>query len=929
MRVRPDPFSLGSLTSRSGIALLIGLIAAASGMAEGAQLSGEVRDPDSNPLQFANVAVLGTAFGAISDIEGRFTVELPAGRYNVQAASVGFHSETRQVTVDAGGARVVFELRPEAKMLSEIEVLGQKSMVDVKAATTVRTVERDQILKMPVDEVQAVIGRQAGVSIYDNEVHIRGGRQDEAVYVIDGVVVKDYITGQSRGGDLSSRSVAEINVLTGGYPAEYGQALSGIINITTREGGTKPKAYMSWTTDHPGGDWDGFRSDYLTLQVEGPLFREDSPGLGGLRIPGQLTYVVDLNGRLSDTYLPGFASLTGDGDARVSSYEDQFLGNTFTYGNPFDNRSENDWQLLTKFTWKPSERDKFNISLNKTLGIDSGFFFRPISRTDPTANTTYPWAWFGRLDHYLTFTEDKTTVSGVWTHLTSQQTLHEFRVSRFFTNQHWDVNGKAWFDYEEPDDQALPEGEDHPFFIQTGDFPRWHDHSVEERSFAWDLTSRQGRYTVKAGADHSFQDIQFIDILFPWVDDPDGLGGVHDLYDVNPQVGALYAQTQFEYEGMVGNIGVRYDYWYPGAEVERAIADTSRAAITPVMRAEFEDDTFGLFGGRLKGRFSPRLSVSHPITEASKIFFNYGRFSQWPTYFYVYSKIGSVSSEDFPLIGNPNLDPEVSSQFEVGGAHEFSDKSVGNLTFFYKDQYDYPAATRVSRLGHNDVFIYRNSDYARTRGIELEFKRRPSPYLGGTVAYTYSVSKGRSSDPNEFILSQEIQGAASQIGLEEGFTFWNRPHKFSFDIDYRIRRGDARPRLFGLKLPDDLSVNLFYEIQSGRAYTPEDRDGNQIGKRYSRNADVEQVMDLRIERGFNFFLGSRFALLLDVRNLLDHRYSRRIDPQTGEQPEDGRGEYSDPPASETSAAFRAALLANPSYENEPRQVRIGASLEWD
>ncbi len=890
--------------------------------AAAATLSGDVRDQDGKPLAFASVVVVGTPYGAGTDESGRFSITLPPGDYSIQASFVGYRAETRQVRLGEGGAKLAFTLQEEARLLGEIEVLGAQKMVDVKAASTVRTIEREEILRMPVDEVLEVVGRQVGVSIYDDQTHIRGGREDEVVYVIDGVVVKDYITGQSRAGDLSARSVAEVNVLTGGFPSEYGQALSGIVNITTREGGTETRGYLSWVTDHVGGGWDGFRSDNVSMQFEGPLFDR-----GEVRVPGQLTYFVELSGRLSDTYLPGWASSTGDGKARVSSYEDKFLGQLFSYGTPFDSRSGNDWQLLTKFAWKTSRDDKFLFTVNKVLNINSGYFFDPIARVDPTANTTYPWEWYRRLDHYLTYTEDKNTLSGVWNHLTSESTLHELRLSRFFTTYHYDVHGKPWYDYEEPDDQALPPGEDHPFFIQTGDNPSWHDHSILEWALDWDMTAKRGKHTFKTGVNHSFQSIQYIDINYPWQSDPDGLGGVHDLYDAHPQVGAGYAQMQFAYEGLVGNVGLRFDYWYPGPEVEEAIADTSRPAITPSMVAAFEEDTFTLFGHHLKGRLSPRLSVSHPVTDRDKLFFNYGRFSQWPTYFYVYSKIGSVSSEEFPLIGNINLDPEVSSQWEFGAARTFSERLAGNITFFFKDQYDYPTATRFSRLGHGDFFIYRNSDYARTRGIEFEVERRPAPHLGGSISYSYSVSTGRSSDPNEAVELQELLGAAGQIGLEEGYTYWNRPHQVNLSLDYVIPRGDRGPEVFGLRIPDDLTANLYYSVRSGRAYTPEDGSGNRIGKRYSRNASFEHLVDVKIQRGFDLSR-TRLALQLDIRNLFNNRSPRRIDPQTGEKPEDGSGEYSDPPASESSAEYRAAQLDNPSYLTTPRQVRIGASLAW-
>ncbi len=906
---------------------IISALAAAAWPSHAAQLRGNVVAEDSgDPLPYANVVVLGTGYGAVTRSDGSFEVQLPAGRYEVRATYISYAAATQTVQVGDAGARLRFKLKPQASVAEDIVVFGERDLVDVKQTSTRRKVDSEAILSMPVDEVQSVVGRQVGVSMFENDVHIRGGRHTEAVFVVDGVVVKDYVSGQSRAGDLSSRSVAQVEVLTGGYSAEYGQALSGVVNVKTREGGNRHSGYLGWTTDHPLPGWDGFRSDIATAQFEGPLFRDDSPELpGGLRLPGNVHYFVELQGRLSDTYLPGSSER---GPARQSSYQDSFLGKVFDYGTNLSTRAENTWQLLGKLTWKLSRRDKLAFSLNKSLNINSGFFYRPIIRRDPNATTTYPWRYANRLDHYLTFTEDKAVLSGTWTHHFNENTFQDFRVSRFFTNDHQSVNGKSWFDYEEPDDLAQLEN-DHPYFIETGDFGLWHDHSVEEIAFDWDLTTRRDAYTWKMGLEHSAQNVQFIDIQEPWKADPDGLGGRHDLYHVHPQVGAGYLQNTFEYQGLVASVGLRADYWYPGPQVDRVILDLKRPSITQQRQDRFYDETIDIFGRRVKARLSPRVSVSHPITERDHLFYNYGRFSQWPSYFYVYSKIGSVSSEAFPLIGNPNLNPEISSQFEFGGAHAFDDQTAANITFFFKDQYDYAVATRVSKLGQGDFFIYTNGDYARARGIELELKRRPTPRLGATVGYTFSISTGRSSDPNENQEIQESDGATATVGLDESPMWWNRPHKLTASVEYNIRRGDTGAKLpfTDWALPSDLYMHLFYRVRSGRAYTPEDTEGVRIGERYSRNAPFEHTVDLKVRK--NWRLGTyRLNGTFEVRNLFDARIPRRIDPSTGRALTAGQGQYAMQPTEESSRLYDQAVLANPSNFQSPRQTRLGVGLSW-
>src|SRR4029077_18437451 len=128
-----------------------------------------------------------------------------------------------------------------------------------------------------------------------------------------------------------------------------------------------------------------------------------------------------------------------------------------------------------------------------------------------------------------------------------------------------------------------------------------------------------------------------------------------DLWPRHLWIGDLYLRDRLEYEGFTANLGLRADYWFMGREVERALNDVENPNVSPSLRTEFYSNTSSFFGRRYKMRLSPRVIVAHPITENSSFFFNYGQFSQNPSYRYVYSKLNSISSESFPLQGHPNL----------------------------------------------------------------------------------------------------------------------------------------------------------------------------------------------------------------------------------------------------------------------------------
>ena len=129
-----------------------------------------------------------------------------------------------------------------------------------------------------------------------------------------------------------------------------------------------------------------------------------------------------------------------------------------------------------------------------------------------------------------------------------------------------------------------------------------------------------------------------------------------------------------------------------------------------------------------------------------------------------------------------------------------------------------------------------------------------------------------------------------------------------------------------IALPDEMVLHLFYEAQSGRAYTPENERNVRTGKLYSKNARVEHRVDVKAQRTWRFS-GFKLISTLEVRNLFDYRSPRRIDPSTGELPTDGVGQYSDP-VTGSSQVFRDALLSNPSRLTSPRQTRVGFGLAW-
>jgi len=419
--------------------------------------------------------------------------------------------------------------------------------------------------------------------------------------------------------------------------------------------------------------------------------------------------------------------------------------------------------------------------------------------------------------------------------------------------------------------------------------------------------------------------VQYLTIEDPWVFDADGLGASHDLWKVHPMVGAFYGRDRLEFEGFVANVGLRADYWFTGREAEQAMGDTTRHNIAPTTRSGFFEDSRSFFGRRVKVHYSPRVIVAHPITENSSFFFNYGEFTQNPSYRYVYSKLNSISSESFPLQGNPNLNPQVSVNYEVGGKHQFLPTAAANITFFVRDVYDYPAATRVDPLSGTNLqsfFIYLNGHYSRSKGFEIELEKRRSSHWAGKLAYSYQQTRGKSSDPNEERALQEV-GGSNETRLSEEFVRWNRPSKLTGSFD--VRWDEKAPEHWGILRRTGL--NLYLQAQSGRTYTPiAAGSGDAVGLPNSRNAPAQATCDLKLNRWFK--LGARrFDLSLQGTNVFQNRAISVVDPFDGLGLVWGDGKYDPRLFSGLNEFTRVKTVDNPSnYGSAQWRMQLDVDL---
>ncbi|HTO90555.1 MAG TPA: TonB-dependent receptor [Candidatus Sulfotelmatobacter sp.] len=881
--------------------LLIAATALPGYAQERGSISGKVYDKKTgHALPFATVTVMGAQKGGLTDSEGQYVVNgVPPGTYEVKVQFLGYAPISKPGVVVAPGKPTSLDFQLEEIVVRQekvVEVTAERRLVEVRQGATVRSVNSAEIRNLPVATVGEVLQQQAGISTDADQIHVRGGRSDETIFMVNGVANRDLVTGAPTAGTINARSVQEVNVATGAYDVRYGNALSGVVEIRLKDGTDKFQGGLTTTAGSYGG-----RAIQLVAGGPDPVIGGLVRALGGK--PGQINSILDVSGALYDTRFYAFSNdINGPWQTMfgsyvpsnrqydlVSSYKDAIFGHKFRYGPFFGQAPDNQWGLRYGVNWKPNTRDRWAFNMSKRINIDQGFSRTIINATGDAGDPAYPWIWHNNLAHANTFLEDNVQLSAEWRRTLSTTSFTQLQFSRNFSAQRIDVQGKSWQDYQKPDDSVFPPGDPrrNDYFYDTGDDNLWQDRRSNSYALNWLMVQRFKRHELEFGLTHEFQGVQFVTIQDPWDEDPSGLGSQHDLWDVHPWVGAFYVRDQLEYEGFSANLGLRADYWFVGREAELALSDTTNHNFNAANREDFYNDTNSFFGRRYKLRWSPRIIVAHPITDRSSFFFNYGRFTQLPQYRLVYAKMTSVSGEAFPLQGNPDLNPQVSVNYELGAKSQFTDKSAVNVSFFVKDVYDYPRGVQLTRAEGAVPIIYSqyvSGSFARSKGIEIEMERRRSNFWSGKVTFTFQQTKGKDSDPSEIRAIQLSNSSAADVPLSEQYVTWSRPFKVTTNFD--LRYDEQAPRNW----MKNCGLNVYLQGESGRAYTPATLTSDVAGETNSKNGPFQITTDIRLNHVMRFG-AQRFDLSLTGTNIFNNRLVYRVDRVTGEQRMRGVGEY--------------------------------------
>jgi outer membrane receptor protein involved in Fe transport len=355
-------------------------------------------------------------------------------------------------------------------------------------------------------------------------------------------------------------------------------------------------------------------------------------------------------------------------------------------------------------------------------------------------------------------------------------------------------------------------------FLDTGwdEDVLWHKRDVITNSVDIDLTSQVRReHEVKVGFKYSSYDLKYNELTKGYVVYTGEItdngpyqrrGTVRDFYSQSPKSGAFYLRDKMEYGQMIANLGFRYDYF-----IQSSGADLTSGGLG--------DE----FGNRTKAedyrdKFAPRIAFSYPISDKAKVFFNYGHFYQLPQLTYMYRRATQQTSST-GVIGNVNLDYAKTIQYEFGIQYMLSPTYVLSVQGFYKDDFGRVNSTSViGKVTQDTRNFYENRDYARARGLEVELEKKYGNYISGTLTYNFAYAYGKAS-ANSLDFFENFYNFSGDVTIQEFPLEWDQRHAITMVVDIRVPAND-HPKLFGVTMPDNFGLNIFWQFGSGFPYTP-------------------------------------------------------------------------------------------------------------
>lgn len=926
------------------------------------KLVGKVLDADTkDALIGANIIIVGTELGAATDVNGNyFVLNIVPGTYDVRISYVGYGPKVfKEVRIVAG---ITYELNAELSsefQLEEIVVTGKK-LFEEKSTNTTKVIDASEIAKIPVKGVANIASLQAGVVKSEGSggadgnatINVRGGRGGEVMYIVDGVAQNDAYTG-SNYSQVSNSAIDQLSFQIGGYEAKYGQAQSGIINVTTKSGNPTYSVFGDVLTS-------SFTDDYgynlYTLNLSGPIIpgeKDHTIFLSGERgwnldgSPSAISLQIPTAGIDSKT-LPNMSSSVWRYTVRTYHNLSPFsvrLGANINlrdfreYAHVYSkNNSEHNLRNESG-NYSFSGRLSHNLSSNSFWNLNLGYKYYSRERGDGI--------WFDNIEAYGDTTANrpyilpgttliqgsrvtldpiqlfyaKGRVQALYQHMQNTTLTADLDFTSQLENHLVDVGGGIQYNtlrfYSlNPVGVAIDNDKysyAYRLALQTPFF------------FGYDIT---GKNKASSDGQRRFDNENPIDT---------------SLYDVSaeprhPVISYFYVQDRFELSDLVINFGLRFDYFDSKAQVVKDETLPYGYGNPEV----FDDADF--VTKKAEFYVSPRIGLGFPVTSTTVFHAQFGKFIQPPSLQEVFTSVnaltGLIRDQNFGL-NTGNVNSEITTQYEIGFRQVLGNNLAAlNITAFYKNTKG--LINDETRFFYRSIgsSVYRyygpaNSDFGTVKGLAVSLDITRISYFSLAFNYTYALAEGTGSSTSSSTTAafRNDNGETPKVIAPLDF---DQRHTGIINVDFSIPKGD-------LGVLENLSLNLLFSFQSGRPYTPlltqnitpggSSNLGETKGYVNSAYGPGSNKLDLKLEK--TFFLENNISLTpyLWVENVFGSENAVNVYRTTGNPYSTG---YLSTEEGKALAKGRGpnyvsdytALERDPSNFGIPRLIKLGFKVNF-
>jgi outer membrane receptor for ferrienterochelin and colicin len=872
------------------------------------KIAGTVYDQNTKePAIGANVFLENTALGTTVSMDGSFfIINVPPGTYTMIVQMIGYETvriEDLRVSVNRTASVETF-LKPSVVEGSVIVVRAEKIATKKDQTSSMRTVSAEQMEVLPIESVGQVVAMQAGVV----NGHFRGGRYNEVSYLIDGLPVDDSFNRSGRMVDLETNSVQDLEVITGTFNAEYGRAMSGIVNAVTREGGSRISGSVSagvanYFTTHKDifiglKDSEFNRNKDYSVDLSGPIFKE------------RLTFFTNLRYQDNKNHLNGIQRFNV-GDFSDFSADNQNLWiSQHTGTNKYVpmNNSKN-ISFMGKLAYKMSGDIK--LSLLYTLNDDE---------------------WHG-YDHAFKYDPDGRAASYRNTDMLSLELNHMLSTSAFYELKlSYVENYNGWYLYKNPlDARYIHDGylrsNDLTGFYTGGQQKGHSERTMRDVNAKFDLTWQINKsHSIKSGwqfinhvVDNQWEEVRniyygtdaesdlslYIPIVYA------DSSQYSDIYTVKPYEFAGYLQDKMEYQDLVINLGLRFDYFNPNTYYP---SDRRN----PANRLEFADSlnrmsTYPKADPQIQ--LSPRFGLAYQLGGKAVLHFSYGHFFQMPPMENLYQNHSfDLGSADYATtMGNSQLKSQKTVQYEIGLWQEIIKDMGLEISLYYRDIYDLLSTKFIATYNQVVYGLYTNLDYGNVKGLEVKYDFRVGP-VPININYTLQYTRGNSDTPLQNF--NRAGNNADPVNVLIPMS-WDQRHTLNATVGYYQRNyGATLTGYYNSGSPYTWSsitenIQTYINLLPNNDYRP---------SRFS--------LDLNAYYDFNLYKNFRGRLTLLVYNLLDRLNEESVNSQTGRaytaivQEVDLAGHRSD---------FNTYYdrIQNPAMYSSPRMIKLLMSVSFN